>query len=87
MRIADIHKYVMEQLNSGEEYIDELLPAYEPYYSPSNIEHFMKKYGISSYVPIDVELVDQKGLPIKNLTIKGLSFNDEGNRLIISVCN
>ena len=75
----------MGQLNSGEEYIDETLPSYEPYYSPISIEQFMKKYGISSYVPIDVEVVDENGLPIKNLTIKELGFNDEGNRLIISV--
>lgn len=82
---AYIHKYAMDQLNSCEEYIDETLPTYEPYYSPSSIEGFMKKYGISSYVPIDVEIVDEKGLPIKNLTIKELGFNDEGNRLIISM--
>ena len=45
----------------------------------------MRKYGISSYVPIDVEIVDDKVIPIKNLAIKELGFDDEGSRLIISM--
>ena len=82
---AYLHKFAMEQMDSDECKDDNIPPSYEPYYSPSIIENFMKEYGISPYVPIDVEVVDDRGLPIKYLSIKGVGFNDEGNRLIVSL--
>lgn len=82
---AYLHKYSMEQMEIGEDVDIETPPSYKPYYSPSRIESFMKKYGISPYVPIDVEIVDDKGMPIKYLSIKGIGFNDESNNLIVSM--
>ena len=77
-----LHELAMEQIYCDEEAYDWNI-VYEEDYTPSKIERFMKKYGVSKYVPIDIEVVDEKGLPIKKLVIKNVGFNDEANRLII----
>ena len=78
-----LHKHAMEQIENDDEVAPWRLPKYKEYYSPSKIASFMKKYGVSQFVPIDVEVVDEKGDPIKYLSIKNVGFNDEGNRLIV----
>lgn len=80
---AYLHKEAMDSIYNDIDGECGKPPIYEPYYTPSIIDNFMKMYKISKYVPIDVELVDEKGLPIKYLSIKSVNFNDEGNRLLI----
>ena len=82
---AYLHKCAMEQIDSCEDFDYGWPPSYEAYCSPSIVKSFIRKYQISKYVPIDIEVVDEKGLPIKYLDIVGLGYNDEGNRLIISL--
>lgn len=82
---AYLHKYTQEQMESGKEDACSWPPIYKEYYSPSKIKSFMEKYAISPYVPIVVEVVDDKGMPSKYLSIKSIGFNDESNELVISL--
>ena len=77
-----LHELAMEQIYCDEDAYDWNI-VYEEEYTPSRIKNFMKKYGVSKYVPIDIEVVDEKGYIIKKLSIKDVGFNDEANRLII----
>ncbi len=83
--LAYLHRYTMEQMEYGEDEEASCPPIYYDYYSPSRIKCFMEKYGVSSYVPIVVEVVDDKGLPYKYLSLKDIGFNDESNELLISL--
>lgn len=76
-----LHRYAMERMYYGDD--DDCPPTYDEEYSPSSIKAFMKKYGISPYVPIDIELVDAKGLTMRYFSIDSIGFNDESNRLMI----
>ena len=77
---AYMHQYMQE---NGEDSTCECPSSYEEYYSPFKVKNFMKKYSISPYVPIDIEVVDDKGLPIEYLNIKEIAYDDEANRLIV----
>lgn len=82
---AYIHNYTQEQLYYEEDVDNEWPPLYKECYSPSKVKNFMKKYGVSQYVPLVMEVVDEQGIPIKYLDIKNVYFNDEANQLIISM--
>lgn len=85
---AYLHKCAMEVMDYGVEEDEDIggdIPTYEEIYSPSRIKKFMKNFGISPYVPIVMEVVDEQGIPQKYLSIKAIGFNDESNNLIISM--
>lgn len=82
---AYLHRYAMIAMDSCEAQESTCPPSYYTYCSPTFIEAFVRTNRLSKYVPIDFEMIDEKGDPIKHLKVLCMGFNDEANRLFISL--
>lgn len=84
---AYMHRCAMFLYNKGEEDMDDIKPLIfdTPYYTPHRLSSFMKKYEISKYVPIYVEVVGKDGNVEDICPISQVFFNDECNELLISI--
>ena len=83
--LAYIHRYNMKQYSMDRVEVSEWPPEYKEWFTLSSIKNFIKENEVSPYVPIDLELVDEKGMPKKYFSMVDMYYYEGSNRVVISM--